>query len=204
MTRKIKLSHTEVEVKLFLEVLGVYGILALALVGIYYLEPAITGFVTVTKEFNYTDDVNLEFSESAEYTWNLANPGNLKSVKVSGNMDDQGEARVYIENNGIRHLIFDSTQLVEKESGMFGITGFAVSEDGESGVDEDSDEGEEEGEEIPINGTGMINDTIINETEIINQTAINETPIINESIEINETVINETTEKIININGLWQ
>ncbi len=200
MTRKIKLSHTEVEVKLFLEVLGVYGILALALVGIYYLEPAITGFVTVTKEFNYTDDVNLEFSESAEYTWNLANPGNLKSVKVSGNMDDQGEARVYIENNGIRHLIFDSTQLVEKESGMFGITGFAVSEDGESGVDEDSDEGEEEGEEIPINGTGMINDTIINETEIINQTAINETPIINESIEINETVINATTEKIININ----
>ena len=193
MTMKIKLSHTEVEVKLFLEVLGVYGILALALVGIYYLEPAITGFVTVTKELNYSDDVNLEFSESAEYTWNLANPGNLKSVKVSGKMDDQGEARIYIENNGTRHLIFDSTQLVEKESGMFGITGFAVSEDEESGE-------EEEGEEIPINGTEIINDTIINETEIINQTTINETPIINESIEINETIINETTEKIININ----
>ena len=193
MTMKIKLSHTEVEVKLFLEVLGVYGILALALVGIYYLEPAITGFVTVTKELNYSDDINLEFSESAEYTWNLANPGNLKSVKVSGKMDDQGEARVYIENNGVRHLIFDSTQLVEKESGMFGITGFAVSEDEESGE-------EEEGEEIPINGTEIINDTIINETEIINQTTINETPIINESIEINETIINETTEKIININ----
>ena len=193
MTMKIKLSHTEVEVKLFLEVLGVYGILALALVGIYYLEPAITGFVTVTKELNYSDDINLEFSESAEYTWNLANPGNLKSVKVSGNMDDQGEARVYIENNGTRHLIFDSAQLVEKESGMFGITGFAVSEDEESGE-------EEEGEEIPINGTEIINDTIINETEIINQTTINETPIINESIEINETIINETTEKTININ----
>ena len=193
MTMKIKLSHTEVEVKLFLEVLGVYGILALALVGIYYLEPAITGFVTVTKELNYSDDVNLEFSESAEYTWNLANPGNLKSVKVSGKMDDQGEARVYIENNGTRHLIFDSAQLVEKESGMFGITGFAVSEDEESGE-------EEEGEEVPINGTEIINDTIINETEIINQTTINETPIINESIEINETIINETTEKTININ----
>ncbi|MDP6600341.1 MAG: hypothetical protein QF798_02810 [Candidatus Woesearchaeota archaeon] len=176
MTMKIKLSHTEVEVNLFLEVLGVYGILVLALVGIYYLEPAITGFVTVTKELNYSDDVNLEFSESAEYTWNLANPGNLKSVKVSGKMDDQGEARVYIENNGVRHLIFDSTQLVEKESGMFGITGFAVSEDEESGE-------EEEGEEVPINGT-----------EIINQTTINETPI------INETIINETFEKIININ----
>ena len=94
MTRKIKLSHTEVEVRLFLEVLAVYGVLALALVGIYYLGPAITGFVTVTKEFNYSDDVNLEFSESAEYVWNLANPGNLKSIKISGSKSKQGDAKV--------------------------------------------------------------------------------------------------------------
>jgi len=49
---KIKLSHTEVEHKLFSEVLGVYAILALVLVGAYYLEPSITGFVTVTKEID--------------------------------------------------------------------------------------------------------------------------------------------------------
>jgi len=50
---KIKLSHTEVEHKLFLEVLGVYVILALVLVGAYYVEPVITGFVTVTKQSDY-------------------------------------------------------------------------------------------------------------------------------------------------------
>ena len=62
MTRKIKLPHEEVEVKLFLEVLGVYGVLALVLIGAYYLEPAITGFVTVTKQINYTDDVDALFA----------------------------------------------------------------------------------------------------------------------------------------------
>jgi hypothetical protein len=123
---KIKLSHTEVEVKTFLEVLAVYGVLALVLVGVYYLEPAITGFVTVTKEFNYTDEVNLEFGESSEFVWDLANSGNLKSVKISGSMIKQGKAKVYIENNGIRYLIFDSSKLVERPSGIFGITGFAV------------------------------------------------------------------------------
>ncbi|MCH8004291.1 MAG: hypothetical protein IH934_06715 [Nanoarchaeota archaeon] len=132
MTRKIKLSHTEVDVKLFLEVLAVYGILALVLVGVYYLEPVITGFVTVTKQINYTDEVNLEFDEISTYIWDLGNPGPLKSIKISGSKIKQGEAKVYIEDNGVRYLIFDSSQLVEKPSGIFGITGFAVSdEDGE-------------------------------------------------------------------------
>ena len=123
---KIKLSHTEVEVKLFLEVLGVYAVLAMALVGIYYLEPVITGFVTVTKQFNHTDEIGLDFEGSSDYVWSLENPGNLKSVKISGSMNEEGRARVYIEDEGIRYLIFDSNQLVEKESGIFGITEFVV------------------------------------------------------------------------------
>ena len=129
MGRKIKLSHEEIEVKAFLEVLGVYAILALVLVGVYYLEPAITGFVTVTKQLNYTDEVDLEFNEDQTYVWDLRNPGNLKSIKISGSTDEEGEAKVYIENNGIKYLIFDSSKLVEKESGIFGITGFVVKDD---------------------------------------------------------------------------
>jgi len=130
---KVRLAHEEIEVKAFLEVLGVYAILALVLVGVYYLEPAITGFVTVTKQLNYTDEVNLEFNEDQTYVWNLGNQGNLKSVKISGSMDEQGEAKVYIENNGIKYLIFDSSKLVEKESGIFGITGFVVAENKSKG-----------------------------------------------------------------------
>jgi len=130
---KIKLSHTEVEHKLFLEVLGVYAILAFVLVGAYYLEPAITGFVTVEKQVDYTDEVDLQFSESQTYVWTLGNTGNLKSVKIDGSMDEDSIARVYIENDGIRYLIFDSSKLVEKESGLFGITGFVVAENKSKG-----------------------------------------------------------------------
>lgn len=126
---KIKISHTEVEAKALLEVLAVYCILALALIGAYYLGPAITGLVTVTKEVNYTDEVNLEFRENGEYVWNLANPGELKSIKIGGRKSTHGEAKAYVESNGIRYLIFDSSRLVEKTSGMFGITGFVAADD---------------------------------------------------------------------------
>ncbi len=44
MGRKIILSHREVDVKVFLEVLAVYAVLALVFTGFYYLEPNITGF----------------------------------------------------------------------------------------------------------------------------------------------------------------
>src|SRR3989338_8045314 len=129
MSKKVKLFHKEIEVKVLLEVLAVNVILALLIIGIYFLEPAITGFVTVTKQLNYTDTVNLEFSENGEYIWNLENPGNLKSIRIDGSKSEQGKAKVYIEKNGARYLIFDSEQLVEKSSGIFGITAFAVKEE---------------------------------------------------------------------------
>jgi|TARA_B100001971_G_scaffold215131_1_gene258045 hypothetical protein len=157
MGKKIELFHREIETKVLLEVLGVYGVLALVLVGAYYLGPAITGFVTVTKQFNYTDEVNLEFSESGTYVWDLANPGNLKSIKISGSMVE-GEAKVYIEDDGVRYLIFDSSKLVQKPSGIFGITGFVVQED------------EEEDEEInnaPI-WDSDVDSFILNSTSSIN------------------------------------
>ena len=44
MSKKVKLFHKEIEVKVLLEVLAVYAILALAFTGIYYLKPTITGF----------------------------------------------------------------------------------------------------------------------------------------------------------------
>jgi len=65
MTRKIKISHTEVEVKLFLEVLGVYAVLASVLVGIYFLEPVITGFATADQLV----DMHLSSSITDEKNW---------------------------------------------------------------------------------------------------------------------------------------
>jgi len=126
--RKVKISHHEVDVKLFLEIMAVYGILAIALAGVYLLEPTITGFITVAKQINYVDNVNQEFNETSEYVWNLSNPGNLIGIKIDGSKSIEGAVKVYIENDNVRHLIFDSSQLVEKETGIFGVTGFVVSD----------------------------------------------------------------------------
>ena len=46
--KKIILSNREVEVKVFLEVLAVFSILILVFIGIYYLEPKITGFAVIS------------------------------------------------------------------------------------------------------------------------------------------------------------
>ena len=106
--RKVKISHHEVDFKLFLEIMAVYVILALVLTGVYLLEPTITGFITVTKQIEYTDKVNQEFNETSEYVWNLSNPGILKSIKIDGSKSIEGKIRVYVENDNVRYLIFDS------------------------------------------------------------------------------------------------
>ena len=104
-------------------------------VGLYYLGPSITGFVI--KEFSYEDTPNLVITSSGNYTWQLQNAGDLKYVKLDGRVTKSGKARVYIENNGIKYLVFDSAQLNESnESGNL-ITGFAVEEDEDKENDED-------------------------------------------------------------------
>src|SRR3989338_6772180 len=131
MAGKIKLSHNEVDVKLFLKVLGVYAVLAFVLIGVYYLGPAITGFVAVEKQVNYTDDVNFAADENKVFVWALGNPGQLKSVKIDGMIIGNGSVKVYIEHENVRYLVLDNSKLAEKPSGLFGITGFAVKEKGE-------------------------------------------------------------------------
>jgi len=114
--------------KIFLEVLAVFTILALVLTGIYYLEPIITGFITVNKQFNYVDNIDVEINASSDYVWILENLGNLKSIKLSGTIGNKGSAKVYIENNDARYLIFDSNKL--NETGILDqITGFVIAQD---------------------------------------------------------------------------
>src|SRR3989338_2131553 len=141
MAGKIKLSreesHTGADVKRFLEALGVYAILALALFGVYYLGPSITGLVTVEKLVNYTDDVNFIADEDNVFVWALGNAGNLKSVKIDGALIGNGSARVYIEHEGTRYLMLDTSKLAEKPSGLFGVTGFAVKEKGKEEIKTD-------------------------------------------------------------------
>jgi len=164
MDKKIKLFHREAKVKVLLEVLAIYVILALVLSGLYNFVPVITGSVTVSKEFSYSDDLNLILNGSSDYTWILNNPGKLKNIKVSGTIENKGSARIYVENKGVKYLIFDSNKLNEKDI-LDKITGFIA---------------------IDAGNNIVINDTSI--SNITNQTK-NETPTIgviaNKTITIN-------------------
>ena len=217
---KIKLSHNEVDVKLFLEVVGVYVILALILAGAYYIEPAITGFATVEKNVNYTDIVNFAADEDDVFVWNLGNPGKLKSVKIDGLLVGNGSAKVYIEHENERYLMLDSSKLVEKPSGLFGITGLAVSDedkgkdkddkkspDGDEKESNELDEGKDESEEEDNEDESDKESDDEQEGDEAgededgkedDEVPINETTITNETQPENKTV-DETIEKIIDI-----
>ena len=89
-------------------ILAVIVIIALALV--ILKKPSITGFAVITKETTYDDNLNLVVNESKNIVWNLRNPGDLKLIRATGAISRDGSAKVYIENDNEKLLIFDSTK----------------------------------------------------------------------------------------------
>ena len=93
-----------------------YGILIISLIILALLvililkNPAITGKVVLGKETIFSENLNLQVNESGTYEWQVKNPGAIKSLKATGAVSSNGTARVYIEKNGTRTLLFDSTK----------------------------------------------------------------------------------------------
>jgi len=73
-------------------------------------KPSITGLVVVTKESSHSDSLNLIVNESKDVIWNVRNPGNLQSIKANGKISRNGTAKVYLEKDNEKFLIFDSTK----------------------------------------------------------------------------------------------
>ena len=80
------------------------------LLGFFMLKPSITGFAVVTKETTFSDNLNLIVNESKSVIWNLRNPGDIRTIRATGAITRNGSAKVYIENDNERVLIFDSTK----------------------------------------------------------------------------------------------
>src|SRR3989344_8232883 len=79
--------------------------------GIFILKkPSITGFAVITKETVYSDDLNLRVNESGSAVWNLRNPGKLGAIKATGAISRNGSAKVYLQKDDEKILIFDSTK----------------------------------------------------------------------------------------------
>jgi len=89
-------------------ILAVIVIIALAL--FIFKKPSVTGFAVITKETTFDDNLNLIINESKNIVWNLRNPGNLKLIRATGAISKDGSAKVYIENDNEKLLIFDSTK----------------------------------------------------------------------------------------------
>ena len=75
-----------------------------------FKKPTITAKVILGKEAIYSENLNLQVNESGTYEWNIKNPGSIKSLRLSGAVSSNGTAKVYIEKNGTRQLLFDSTK----------------------------------------------------------------------------------------------
>ncbi|MEK6892175.1 MAG: hypothetical protein AABX25_03245 [Nanoarchaeota archaeon] len=52
----------------------------------------------------------MQINESGTYEWNVKNPGNITSLKATGSVSSNGTAKVYVEKDGKRYLVFDSTK----------------------------------------------------------------------------------------------
>jgi len=161
-------------------------VLAMA-IAFLFIKPILTGYISITETYNYTDVLDLSYNKSSEYTWMLENEGNLKSVSINAKFIDKGNgsAKVYLRYNDTAYLIFDSLRL---EEGLGKITGYAVLNVSETNISSD------------IQNLTVLNETEVNESlvnESINQSLDNES-IVNESV-YNQTIENLSLSKIIDL-----
>ena len=101
--KRVEKKQDIVQIIVFLIIIIVIGIFL-------FKKPAVTGRVVESQEAIFSENLNLQVNESGSYEWQIKNPGSIKSLKASGSVSSNGTARVYIERNGARELIFDSTK----------------------------------------------------------------------------------------------
>lgn len=86
-------------------------IIIIVILGIsIFKKPVITAKVVLGKETIYSENLNIEKNESGTYEWQVKNPGGIKSLKATGSVSANGTARVYIEKDDEKYLLFDSTK----------------------------------------------------------------------------------------------
>lgn len=77
---------------------------------IFFKKPGVTGKLIQTGEAVYNENLNLKINKSGTYEWKVKNPGSITSLKATGSVTSNGSAKVYIEKDGEKTLLFDSTK----------------------------------------------------------------------------------------------
>ncbi len=83
-------------------------IVVLLLAGIMF--SSIGGKMSDNKK-SYSQELNLQVSRNSEFIWNVETPVDMGSLVISGTASINGVSKVYIENNGVRYIMFDSSTL---------------------------------------------------------------------------------------------
>ncbi|GEM_PF-1395097 len=95
--------------------------ISLVSVTLFYFRGTMLGLVVQEQKQEYTEKLNLTFSSSETYEWQIQNPGQLLSARLSGLIEGEGEVKIYLDN----YLILDSSNLKAKQASL---TGLAVDE----------------------------------------------------------------------------
>ncbi|MBI2541865.1 hypothetical protein HYV80_04100, partial [Candidatus Woesearchaeota archaeon] len=150
---------------------------------------SIFGFVIKTQIENYEDVLNLEINANTTYDWIPQNQGLLKSIKLSGNIKENSTAKVWLEKDDKRYLIFDSTLLNFKDKYFGDIIGFVVKD--EKGEEKDKDDKNKEDKNKD------------EDDEEINETQQNITKIIEINLEYNkDSLFDEDNDGAESVNGV--
>ncbi len=86
-------------------------------------SPELSGSVVGVEKIK-SDPVNVVFDRTGDYIWVLPEKVSISSLKVSGEFEDKGLVKIFVEKEGERYLLFDSS----KRQGDF-IQGDFVSEE---------------------------------------------------------------------------
>ncbi len=105
-----------------------FGIFILVVLSIFIfsyfnLQPTLTGFFTqVPQEQDFVENVNLEFSETTTYEWQVENQGTLTYIKLDGSIKGQGSVKIYLDD----FLVLDSSNIKTESSSSPSITGSSI------------------------------------------------------------------------------
>ncbi|MEX0932734.1 MAG: hypothetical protein WDZ77_01395 [Candidatus Pacearchaeota archaeon] len=177
-------------------VVGVMGVFAL-FAGYFNL----TGFTVSKQSQEFSEILDLEFEKSIGYVWQPQNQGKLSYLRISGMVEGNGEAKVYLENL----LIYDSVKSYEplenevgnendEETTSFSrITGNAVDEPLESAAENSTETSEESNESSETPEIDSEAEETNESTEEISEEVVEEEVI--ESEETNETGTEEGVEE---------
>ncbi|MFH1683105.1 MAG: hypothetical protein ABIA37_04880, partial [Candidatus Woesearchaeota archaeon] len=135
----------------------IFLVLALLMIlgGVFFFPGGLTGLFTGQDSWlSYSQDLGLRFTQNGEETIVLEQHPelfDLRSLRLTGKIIGEGSAKVYLEINGTRYLVFTEDDAVQDE--LSSVTGYVVDvadagEESKEEVKEEKAEKEEQKEEV--------------------------------------------------------